>query len=354
MIRRSMPPVNTDKKFCFLSDNCYLEHEPGSRHPESPLRLRAVQAAIAAHETVERWQRLQPRPASREELELVHRPGLIERVEKAARRAPAYLDPDTVVSSRSSHTALEAAGGVLECVEAIASGALTRGFAFVRPPGHHAEPDKAMGFCLFNNVALGAAYARQRYGLLRIAVVDIDLHHGNGTQAAFYDDPRVLYVSSHQYPYYPGTGNFDETGLKAGKGYTLNFPLPAGTGDAIFAPIYAHIVAPILEQYQPQLILVSTGFDAYFQDPLGGLAVTRKGYASVAASLIRAAEKSCGGKICFVLEGGYSMEGLQECTKAVLTQMEHDSPAPDVPPEKPLFLEISSAARKAFGGLWKW
>ena len=343
-----------ERRLGFLIDDCYLLHDPGSRHPESPRRLAAIQKALDSHETLDKWSRVEPRPALREELELIHHPAHVERVERAAQKAPSYLDPDTVVSSESYRTGLYAAGGVLECVDAICSGNLTRGFAFVRPPGHHAEPNKAMGFCLFNNVALAAAYARQRYGLLRIAVVDIDLHHGNGTQAAFYYDPQVLYVSSHQYPYYPGTGNFDEAGIKEGKGYTLNFPLPAGTGDDVFAPIYAHIVAPILEQYQPQLILVSTGFDAYFQDPLGGLAVTRKGYASVAASLIRAAEKSCGGKICFVLEGGYSMEGLQECTKAVLAQMEHDSPAQDVPPEKPLFREISNAASKAFGGLWKW
>jgi len=350
-----MPPVNTDKKFGFLIDDCYLEHDPGSRHPESPLRLRAVQAALAAHETVERWQRLQPRPASREELEMVHRPGLIERVEKAARRAPAYLDPDTVVSSRSYHTALEAAGGVLECVEAIASGALTRGFAFVRPPGHHAEPDKAMGFCLFNNVALGAAYARRFHGMKRIAIVDIDLHHGNGTQAAYYFDPGVLYVSTHQFPFYPGTGDFGETGADEGKGFTVNLPLPAGTGDDTFVPLYGRIVASILDQYRPELILVSAGFDAYFRDPLGGLRVTSSGYARAAASLIQAADRSAGGRICFVLEGGYSTEGLQSCTRSVMREIEQDRETREPGGvEGPLYYDISAAAKKAYGDVWKW
>ena len=343
-----------DQKLGFLIDECYLLHDPGSRHPESPKRLLAIKSVLESHSGMDKWQRLEPRPAQRDELELIHHPAHVERVEKAARRAPSYLDADTVVSTESYRTGLLAAVGVLECVAALCSGRLSRGFAFVRPPGHHAEPNKAMGFCLFNNVALAAAFARQKYGLGRIAIVDIDVHHGNGTQAAFYDDPRVLYISTHQYPFYPGTGNFDEVGLKEGRGYTLNLPLPSGTPDQTFAPIYAHVVGPILEQYEPQLILVSTGFDAYFQDPLGGLAVTREGYASVAASLIRAAQKSCGGKICFALEGGYSVEGLQECTEAVLSEMEASGPAREVPAENALFHEISRKARQSFGDLWKW
>jgi acetoin utilization deacetylase AcuC-like enzyme len=343
-----------EKPLGFLFDDCYLRHDPGSRHPESPKRLLAIKSALDSHSGLDSWQRLEPRPAQQEELELVHHPAHVERVEKAARRAPAYLDPDTVVSTESYRTGLYAAGGVLECVDAICKGNLIRGFAFVRPPGHHAEPNKAMGFCLFNNVALAAAFARRRYGFERIAIVDVDLHHGNGTQAAFYEDPGVLYISTHQYPFYPGTGNFDEVGLKEGKGYTLNLPLPSGTGDETFAPLYTHVVAPILEQYKPQLILVSTGFDAYFQDPLGGLSVTRKGYASAAASLIRAARLSCEGKICFVLEGGYSVEGLQECTKAVLLEMEETAPPQAVPVENQLFHEISEKARRSFGDLWHW
>jgi len=224
----------------------------------------------------------------------------------------------------------------------------------VRPPGHHAEPDKAMGFCLFNNVALAAAYARRRFGLRRVAVVDIDLHHGNGTQAAYYHDPEVLYISSHQFPYYPGTGDFHEMGLKEGKGYTLNFPLPVGTGDDTFAPLYSRVISPILEQYRPELILVSAGFDAYFQDPLGGLRVTSRGYAAAAASLVRAAESVCDGRICFVLEGGYSMEGLQKCTTSVLEVMEQPAEKQTNDSESALFHEISAKARRFFGGLWKW
>jgi acetoin utilization deacetylase AcuC-like enzyme len=342
--------------FGYLLDDCFLLHDTGARHPESPARLRAIRVALSTYEEPGRWSRVEPRPATHDELELVHRPGLIERVERAAHRAPTYLDPDTVVSEHSYQTALAAAGGVIECTEAILSGRLARAFAFVRPPGHHAERDRSMGFCLFNNVALAAAYARRAFGLDRIAVVDIDVHHGNGTQDIYYLDPHVLYVSTHQYPFYPGSGSFAEIGAEEGKGYTVNIPLPQGTGDEAFVPVYDRIVGPILEAYRPQLILVSAGFDAHFRDPLGGLRVTSRGYASAAAALIRASAASAGGRICFVLEGGYSPDGLQSCTRAVMDQIEQRAPAPAPASgvESPLYYEISDAARAAFGQIWKW
>lgn len=341
-------------KLGFLIDDQYRQHNTGSAHPESPQRILIVQETLDSLAGLKRWKRVEPRQASREELERIHHPAHVDRIEKSVRKAPAYLDPDTVVSTESFKIGLLAAGGVLECVEAICRGSLRRAFAFVRPPGHHAEPNKAMGFCLFNSIAVAAAHARKKHGFERIAIVDIDLHHGNGTQTAFYSDPQVLYVSSHQYPYYPGTGSFEETGEKAGQGYTVNFPLPAGTGDETFVPLYSRVVEPILEQYKPQLILVSAGFDAYFRDPLGGLAVTHQGYASAAAALIRAAEKNSEGRICFALEGGYSREGLQECTKAVMMQMEMESPKTAASAESPLFHQISREAKKHLRGLWKW
>jgi acetoin utilization deacetylase AcuC-like enzyme len=239
-------------------------------------------------------------------------------------------------------------------LEEILSGEVQRAFAFVRPPGHHAEPGRAMGFCLFNNVAIAAAYAHVTYRVERIAIVDIDVHHGNGTQASFYDTPHLLYISSHQYPFYPGTGNFDEIGSGEGKGYTLNFPLPAGTGDETFVPLYSRIVAKVLEQYRPQCVLVSAGFDAHIQDALGGLCVTTAGYASAAASLVRAADQCCQGRILFVLEGGYSKEALQSCTKAVMAEMESDSPSELPLPGDELFQEISEHAKKFVGDFWKW
>ncbi|MBZ5495332.1 MAG: histone deacetylase [Acidobacteriia bacterium] len=338
----------------FLIDDRFRLHDPGGGHPESSKRLLHIQQALDAFGIAGRWRRIEARAAPAEQLELIHCPGHIERVKRASEQAPSYLDPDTPVSIESYATALLAAGSILACVDAICDGYIDRAFAFVRPPGHHAEPDRAMGFCLFNNVALGAAYLRSEHKLERVAVVDIDVHHGNGTQACFYDDPNVLYVSTHQYPYFPGTGSFGELGVGDGWGYTLNFPLPAGTADSAFVPIYARIVSAVLDQYQPQFILVSAGFDALLGDPLGGLAVSAAGYASVAASLLKAADRCCRGRICFVLEGGYSPAGLRECTKAVLTEMESDDPKELALSGDSLFEAISQEVGEWIGERWKW
>lgn len=335
----------------YLIDDRYLLHNPGARHPESPQRLLAIKEAIKIRRDAQRWRRIYPRKATHEELQLVHSPFLIERVEKASRRAPSYLDYDTAVSSESFETALLAAGGVLECIDGICSGDLRRVVAFVRPPGHHADHRSARGFCLFNNVALAAAYAIRKHGLKRVAVVDIDVHHGNGTQSCFYNTPDVLYVSSHQSPLYPGTGDFSETGMDGGKGFTLNFPLPEATGDSTFVPLYTKIIAAVLDQYAPQIILVSAGFDGHVRDPLGGLDLTERAYRSAAASLMRAANRSCEGRICFVLEGGYSMQALKECTEAIMEQMELEYPEELQLREDSVFREIS---RRATTGFWKW
>jgi len=338
----------------YLFDDRYLLHETGSLHPESPARLQAIKEALASFPSLSRWRRLEPRAATMEELALIHDTGHVARVDQASLHAPAYLDPDTPVSAASYRTALLAAGGVMQCAEELLSGRLQRAFAFVRPPGHHAGPARSMGFCLFNNIALAAAYAHVLHHLERIAIVDIDLHHGNGTQHCFHDNPHVLYISTHQYPFYPGTGAFEEKGGGEGGGYTVNFPLPARTGDPTIVPIYSRIVAGILDQYRPQLILVSAGFDCHHRDPLGDLMVTAEGCGSVGASLIRAADRSCSGKILFVLEGGYSFEGLQDCTQAVMAEMESPSPNELPYPGDALFDAVSEKAKKHHGGLWKW
>jgi acetoin utilization deacetylase AcuC-like enzyme len=338
----------------YLLDDHYLLHDPGKRHPESPERLIAIRQALETPAIREGFQQLQPRLASAEELELIHTYSHVQRVEQAAKRAPSFLDLDTSVSINSYQTALLAAGGVLQCVDAICSGNFQRVFAFVRPPGHHADRERASGFCLFNNVALAAAYAIKKYNYQRIAIVDTDVHHGNGTQSCFYTNPRVLYISSHQYPFYPGSGSIGEIGRGEGKGYTLNFPLPEGIGDSSFVPIYSRIIAAVLDQYAPQLILVSAGFDGHFKDPLGGLTFTQSGYASVAASLMLAANRVCDGKICFVLEGGYSLQALKECSAAILTEMLQQHPAELTVRESSGFKEISRQAAKYSGGRWKW
>jgi acetoin utilization deacetylase AcuC-like enzyme len=338
----------------FLIDPRFQDHDPGALHPEAPSRIAHIQREIDELGIAQRWRRIDPRPARSEQLELVHTKAHVERVRHAVSRAPCWLDPDTPVSRASYDVALLAAGGVLACTDAVCQGEIDRAFAFVRPPGHHAGPDRAMGFCLFNNVALAAAWLKRFHRLERVAVADIDVHHGNGTQECFYDDPGVLFISTHQYPFYPGTGSFGETGVQAGRGYTLNFPLPAGTGDDILVPLYARIVVPVLEQYRPQFILVSAGFDALREDPLGGLTVSSEGYGSVASSLLRAADSCCEGRICFVLEGGYSPAGLRECARAFLTRMESPDPRESELSAGAIFEPISEHARAEFGEHWKW
>jgi acetoin utilization deacetylase AcuC-like enzyme len=338
----------------YLIDDRFRRHVTGSRHPESPDRLTPLQQALDGSGVTRRWRRIEPRAADPDQLELVHRRTHIERVRRAAEMAPSFLDMDTPASSASFETALLAAGSVLACVDTISGGEIARAFAFVRPPGHHAEPDRAMGFCLFNNVALAAAHLRARHGLERVAIVDFDVHHGNGTQACFYHDPGVLFISTHQFPFYPGTGAFHEVGTGGGWGYTLNFPLPAGSGDGVLVPIYERIVAAVLDQYRPQFVLVSAGFDAFVGDPLGGLRVTADGFRAVTASLLKVADRCCEGKICFVLEGGYSPAGLEECARAVLTEMESASPEAHDYPEDPLFAVIARHAEGEFGEHWSW
>lgn len=338
----------------YLLDTRYLLHNPGIEHPESPQRLIPIRQTVETFAAGGHWQCLPPRKATVEELLLVHHPAHIQRIEHAAKNAPVYLDPDTSVSVESYETALLAAGGVLECIDAICSGKLQRIFAFVRPPGHHASRENARGFCLFNNVAIAAAYARSEYNLERLAIVDFDVHHGNGTQSCFYSDPGVLYISSHQYPFYPGSGYFDEIGKGPGKGYSLNFPLPEGSGDSDFVPIYSKIIPAVLATYSPQLIIVSAGFDGHRSDIMGGLLLTHSGYAAAAASVIAAADQSCDGKVCFVLEGGYNAQALRDSIGAIMTEMEKPAPREVSIREGDSFQEMSRQAAKFTAGLWKW
>ena len=338
----------------YLLDDRYLLHDPGEQHPESPKRLIAIRQTIETIPSITQWKKVPPREATREELQLIHTPAHIENIIHASRKAPYSLDFDTTVSSESYKVAILATGGVLQCVDSLCREELRRIFAFVRPPGHHAGPETAEGFCLFNNIALAAAYARSKYKIERVAIVDMDVHHGNGTQACFYSDPGVLYVSTHQHPFYPGSGHYRDHGEGAGKGYTLNFALPKGTDDEVFVPIYSKIIREILSMYEPQLLLVSAGFDGHYNDPLGELSLTSDGYASAAASLILAAEKSCKGKICFVLEGGYHMQSLRECVYAVMTQMAKPFPEELPAAAGKVFQEISMQTASYNAGMWIW
>jgi acetoin utilization deacetylase AcuC-like enzyme len=303
-------------------DRRMLAHEPGRGHPERPDRLRVlVDHLEAARDIV----RLGARPATDAELGLVHTPDHIARVAASAGREHVVFDPDTATSPGSHDAARLAAGALLVLCDAVVAGEVRNGIALVRPPGHHAERERAMGFCLFNNVAIAAAWLRQR-GVGRIAIVDWDLHHGNGTQHAFETDPDVLYVSTHQYPYYPGTGAAAEVGVGAGAGRTLNLPFPAGFGDAEYGHAFSELVAPIVRQFRPDFVLVSAGFDADHRDPLGGMELTPAGFGAMARACVALADESAGGSLAAVLEGGYDLNAIVEGVDATLGAMRGETP----------------------------
>ena len=288
----------------------YLLHETGN-HPERKERLLAIMHLIEESEID--LHKIKPEPASIEEMQYVHDPEYINKVkEYSEREIP--LDPDTVLCRESYHAALLAAGGMISAVDD------GRAFALVRPPGHHALSDRGMGFCLFNNIAIGARHA-QRTGYDRVLVVDWDVHHGNGTQHIFYDDPSVFYFSVHQYPHYPGTGSAGETGSGAGQGYTLNVPLPAGSGDAEYVNVFKNILIPAALGFDPDIVLVSAGFDAHIDDPLAGMAVTTAGFGRMASIVSSIADRCCDGRLAITLEGGYDLNALSHSVLAVLKVM---------------------------------
>jgi acetoin utilization deacetylase AcuC-like enzyme len=301
----------------------YLEHITDSYHPENPDRLKYIYSMLDAMDK-SGIVYIPPRMATHEEIALVHDPSYIESI-ASTKGKERRLDPDTVVSPKSYEASCMAAGGVLELADKLVAAEIDSGFALVRPPGHHAERNRAMGFCIFNNIAVGARYLEKKYKLSRILIVDFDLHHGNGTQHSFYRDSNILYFSTHQYPYYPGTGWYEEIGEGEGKGYTVNVPLSYGMGDSDYAYTFEEVLIPLADLYKPEIVLVSAGFDTYYHDPLGGMKVTEEGFAAMTRILMDIANKHCGGKALFALEGGYDLKGLASSTKAIIMEMEDRS-----------------------------
>jgi acetoin utilization deacetylase AcuC-like enzyme len=295
----------------FTHDAC-LDHDTGPGHPERPARLRAVRDALEAPRFAGLDTREAP-AASLNQIARVHPRNYAERLLGAVPKAGyAALDPDTVMSPGSGEAALRAAGAACAAVDAVMTGAAERAFCAVRPPGHHAEPRRAMGFCLFNNVAIAAAHARACYGLERLAIADFDVHHGNGTQAAFAADAGVLYGSSHEMPLYPGTGAASETGI----GNIVNMPLDPGSAGPEFRAAWRHSFLPRLEAFHPELILVSAGFDGHGDDPLAALALDAHDFAWITAELVHVAEHSCQGRLVSTLEGGYDLDALAASVQA--------------------------------------
>lgn len=292
----------------------FRDHATGPHHPERPERMAAVDAALDGVEHVV----LEPRPATDAELEAVHGPSYLERLERFRGR-DGQLDPDTPVGPESIEVARLAAGTTVELASRIMRGEARAGFAALRPPGHHAMPDAAMGFCLLGNAAIAAKHLLDSGQAERIAIYDWDVHHGNGTQAAFYSDPRVLFMSTHQFPFYPGTGARSETGAGLGEGFTLNVPLPGGAGDAELLRATDEIFTPRVFEFQPDIVLVSAGFDAHVDDPVGGMRATSEGFAALAERWRGIAERNCDGRILGVLEGGYDLDALTASVRATLS-----------------------------------
>jgi acetoin utilization deacetylase AcuC-like enzyme len=312
----------------FTSDR-FADHVNPPGHPERVERA-AVMQVVASEIRQQGGRVVEPRPATHDELARVHDREYLTLVRETAGRATA-LDPDTYTSPDTYEVACLAAGAGIAAVDHVLDGpAGTRALAMVRPPGHHAERNRAMGFCLFNNIAVAAAHARAR-GIARVAIVDYDVHHGNGTQWSFYDDPSVLFVSSHQFPFYPGTGEASAIGAGKGQGFTVNLPVEAGGTDTDFEVLYTKIAAPVLRQFRPGLILLSAGFDAHADDPLGGMRVSTDQLGRLTALIASLADECCDGRVVALTEGGYDLKALAGCLRAAARALSGEATVSDFP-----------------------
>ncbi|GAW91957.1 histone deacetylase family protein [Calderihabitans maritimus] len=298
----------------------YLQHETGT-HPENQKRLKVIMNFLKERGYLNRLDVLTPEPAIPQHVHMVHISKYVSEIASIAQHGGDRWDWDTIISPKSYEVALLAAGGTILAVEKVVRGEYQTAWALVRPPGHHAEPDRAMGFCLFNNVAIAARYAQKVLGLKRILIVDWDVHHGNGTQTAFWNDSSVLFFSVHQKPLYPGTGAAEESGGAEAKGYTVNVPLPPGTGDSGYRYAFENILIPIAEKFKPQLVMVSAGLDAHYADPLANMNLTNSGFKTLTALVCQLADSTCQGKVVLALEGGYNLDVLPYTVASIISQL---------------------------------
>jgi len=318
----------------------YLEHDTG-QHVENARRVAETIEVLEKSGVKQQLVMIHPQPASVEELSLVHSVEYVSQIESAARAGGGWLDADTVISPASYNVALYAAGGVMAATEAVMMGEVDSAFALVRPPGHHATQRRAMGFCLFNNIAVAAKQTMKDHHLDRVLIADFDVHHGNGTQEAFYNDPNVLYFSTHQYPFYPGTGRIEEVGAGEGEGATVNVPLPAWCGDEEYLQVFQQILVPIAHRFQPRIVLVSAGYDPHWADQISLMQVSIAGFAQMVRILQGLASELCQGRLVFTLEGGYHTLALAHSIKATLEVL-LGKPEVDDPLGKPTYTRRAS------------
>jgi acetoin utilization deacetylase AcuC-like enzyme len=293
----------------FIYDDVFLQHDTRD-HIEGRDRLPAILTALDKTRVMQHLTQLSPRAATMEELSAVHDRDYIHSLKHEIEGGGGWLDPDTYVSKGSWEAALNAAGGLMKAVDAVLKGSLSSAFALVRPPGHHAVATHQMGFCLFNNVAIAAKHALKNHDIKRVLIIDWDVHHGNGTQEAFYTDPQVLYFSTHQYPWYPYTGSADETGTKSGQGYNVNVPMEAGWGDTEYLSVFQDVLTPLAMRFKPDLVLVSAGYDPHWQDTISSIMLTTTGFARLAKVIRTFSQEVCEGRMVFTLEGGYNRSAL--------------------------------------------
>jgi len=308
------------KKVGLSIDELFVKHDNGLDHPESPDRLYAINDMLHQTKLIDNLTILRPRDASKEEIVSIHDEMYFERIKSTRGKERVHLDQDTSTNAFSYDAALRASGAVLEGLDNIISKKIDIAFPLVRPPGHHAEKNKAMGFCLFNHISVGASYLLDK-GFDKVLIIDFDVHHGNGTQHIFENTKDVLYFSTHQFPFYPGTGSLDEVGIGDGEGYTVNIPLPSGMGDNDYLSIYSEILIPITNQFRPDFILVSAGFDSHIEDPLSGMNLSTQAFSKITRLLIDLADNNCNEKILFLLEGGYDLNALWETTHEVFQEL---------------------------------
>ncbi len=310
----------------FIYDSAFLNHDTGINHPECQQRLTSCMSHLRSLGWFEDLRQLSAQIIDDEWLTTTHSKSYIQRARKSCENGEAFLDSmDVSICKDSFDIALLAAGAPVALANEIFTGNIDNGFVLARPPGHHAERDQAMGFCLFNNVAILARYLQHQYGIDKILILDWDVHHGNGTQHSFEEDPSVLYVSTHQYPYYPGTGAYTETGIGLGNGATLNCPMSAGAGDVNYESAFNEKILPAIDAFKPEFIIISAGFDAHLEDPLGQICLSTSFYRWMTKRMMEVASKHCQGRLISVLEGGYNLQFLPLCVEEHIAVLSNNS-----------------------------